>query len=133
MTPRELITGYLAAAKRGDWDTAFGYFAQDIVVHIPGRSAFAGDRRGKNAAVGYIQTTRDRYRHGRIELELVDMLTSEQRVALLVRESLHGDGPPVETRRANVYRVQGNQIVEISIFETDQHAIDELLHEARPR
>jgi hypothetical protein len=61
------------------------------------------------------------------------MLTSDQRVALLVRESFHGDGPPVEIRGANVYRVQGDQIVEISIFEADQYAVDELLHEARPR
>jgi ketosteroid isomerase-like protein len=121
---------YLAAAKRGDWDKAFGYFAEDIVVHIPGRSAFAGDRRGRDAAVGYIQTIRDRYRHGRIELELIDMLTSGQRVALLVRESFHGHGPPVEIRRANVYRVQSDQIVEISIFEADQYAVDELVAEA---
>ena len=47
MTPRELMTDYLAAAKRGDWDTAFDFVAEDIVIHIPGRSAFAGDRRGK--------------------------------------------------------------------------------------
>ena len=32
MTPRELMTDYLAAAKRGAWDTAFGFFAEDIVI-----------------------------------------------------------------------------------------------------
>ena len=128
MTPRELMTDYLAAAKRGDWETAFGFFAEDMVIHIPGRSAFAGDRRGKDAAVDYIQTVRDRYRDGRIELELIDMLASEERVALLVRERFHGDGPPVEIRRANVYRVQGSRIVEVSIFEADQYLVDEVLH-----
>jgi ketosteroid isomerase-like protein len=133
MTPRRLMTDYLAAAKRGDWDNAFAYFALDIVVHIPGRSRFAGHRRGKHAAVEYIQTIRDHYRDGKIELELIDMLTSEDRVALLVRERFHGDGPAVETRRANVYRVQGDQIVEISIFEADQYAVDALVHEIRPR
>jgi ketosteroid isomerase-like protein len=64
MTPRELMTDYLAAARRGDFDTAFGFFAEDIVIHIAGRSAFAGDRRGRDAAVGYIQAVRDRYRDG---------------------------------------------------------------------
>jgi ketosteroid isomerase-like protein len=128
MTPRELMTDYLAAAKRGDWETAFGFFAEDMVIHIPGRSAFAGDRRGKDAAVDYIQTVRDRYRDGRIELELIDMLASEERVALLVRERFHGDGPPVEIRRANVYRVQASRIVEVSIFEADQYLVDEVLH-----
>lgn len=127
------MTDYLSAAKRGDWDTAFAYFAEDIALHIPGRSAFAGDPRGRDAAVGYIQAIRDHYRDGKIELELIDMLVSDERVALLVRERFHGDGPPVEIRRANVYRVHGDQIVEISIFEADQYAVDELLHDVQPR
>jgi ketosteroid isomerase-like protein len=54
---------------------------------------------------------------GEIELELVDMLASDERVALLVRERFHDEGPPVEIRRANVHRVRDGQIVEISIFE----------------
>jgi uncharacterized protein len=131
MTPSELMTDYLAAARRGDWDTAFGFFAEDVVVRIPGRSAFAGDRRGRDAAVGYIQTVRDRYRDGRIELELIDMLAGAERVALLVRERFHGDGPPVEIRRANFYRVEGGQIVEVSIFEADQYLVDEVVHQEK--
>jgi hypothetical protein len=67
VTPRAVMSDYLAAAKRGDWE---------------------------------------------IELELVDMLAS----------------PPVEIRRANVYRVRDGQIVEISIFEADQYMVDELIH-----
>jgi ketosteroid isomerase-like protein len=127
------VSDYLAAAKRGDWDTAFGYFAEDILLRIPGRSAFAGNPRGKDFAVGYIQTIRDHYRDGEIELELVDMLSSDERVALLVRERFHGDGPTVEIRRANVYRVRGDEIVELSIFEADQYVVDELFGQLRPR
>jgi ketosteroid isomerase-like protein len=129
MTPRELMTDYLAAAKRGDWDTAFGYFADDLLISIPGRSDFAGERRGKAAAVDYIQTVRERYRDGAIELELIDMLVSDERVALMVRERFRdGDGPPVEIRRANVYRVKDGRVVEVSIFEADQYVVDALLH-----
>ena len=123
------MTDYLGAAKRGDWDTAFGYFADDLLVTIPGRSQFAGRRRGKDVAVDYIRTVRDRYPDGAIELELVDMLVSDERVALLVRECFHhGDGPAVEIRRANVYRVRDDRIVEVSIFEADQYAVDAMLH-----
>ena len=129
MSARELIDDYLAAARRGDWDTASGYFADDLVVHIPGRSSFAGDRKGKEAAMEYIQAIRDHYRDGEIELELVDMLASEDRVALLVRERFLGRGEPVEIRRANVYRVAGDAIVEISIFEADQYVVDALMDE----
>lgn len=132
MTPRELMTEYLAAAKEGDWDTALAYLAEDIVFHIPGRSTFAGDQRGKDAAAEYIRTIRDHYRGGEIELELIDMLASEERVALLVRERFHGDGEPVEIRRANVYRVRDDAIVEISIYEADQYTVDALMQEIEP-
>jgi hypothetical protein len=93
------MTDYLAAARRGDWDRAFGFFAPDILMHVPGRSAFAGDRQGKEAAAGYIESPRDRYRNGNIELELIDMLISDGRVALLVRERFHGDGHPIRPTR----------------------------------
>jgi ketosteroid isomerase-like protein len=132
MTPREVMTDYLAAAKCGDWQTAFGFFAEDIVLHVPGRSALAGDLYGKAAAVNYIQAIRDHYRDGAIELELIDMLVSDDRVALLVREAFHGDGPPTEIRRANVYRIQGDEIVDISIFEHDQYLVDALLRDVDP-
>jgi ketosteroid isomerase-like protein len=129
VTARELITDYLAAARRGDWDTAFGFFADDIVFNIPGRSSFAGRRHGKDAARDYIDTIREHYRGGEIEVELIDMLTSDERVVLLVRERFLGDDEPVEIRRANVYRVQGDQIAEISIFEADQYTVDALMDE----
>jgi ketosteroid isomerase-like protein len=131
VTPRELMTEYLGAAKRGEWQQAFGYFAEEIIMRVPGHSALAGERVGKDAAVGYIQAIRDHYRNGKIELELIDMLSSDQRVTLLVRERFHGAGPPVEIRRANVYRVQDDRIVEISIFEADQYVVDELVREVQ--
>jgi ketosteroid isomerase-like protein len=129
MTPQDLITDYLAAARRGDWDTALGYFADDIIFNIPGRSSFAGERRGKDSAREYIETIREHYRGGEIEVELIDMLTSDERVVLLVRERFIGDGDPIEIRRANVYRVQDDEIVEISIFEADQYTVDALMDE----
>jgi ketosteroid isomerase-like protein len=128
MTPRELMTDYLAAARRGDWETAFGFLADDLLIHIPGRSAYAGERHGKEAVVGYIQTIRERFRDGTIELEVIDMLCSDERVVLLVRERFHGEGAPIEIRRANVYRVEGGKVAEVSIFEADQYVVDELLH-----
>ena len=94
MTARELMTDYLGAARRGDWDTAFGYFADDIVMHVPGRSRFAGDRRGKEAAVGYIQAIREHYGEGGIELEWVDMLDGDDR-------DHHLRGRPIRGRRAH--------------------------------
>src|SRR5215207_9024143 len=115
MTPRELMIEYLAAARRGDWDAAFGHFADDILIRIPGRSEWAGERRGRAAVAGYIEAVRNRYRDGRIELELIDMPAGEGRGVRLVREPFLGSGAPGEIGRANVYTIRDNRIAEISI------------------
>jgi hypothetical protein len=56
------MTEYLAAARRGDWDAAFAHFADDILIRVPGRSEWAGERRGRAAVAGYIEAVRNRYR-----------------------------------------------------------------------
>jgi hypothetical protein len=120
---------YLDAAQRGDWETGSSYFADDIVVHAPGRSPLAGEHRGRDAALAFIDAARARSHDGGVEVELIDMLTSDERVALIVRERFHGPEGAVEIRRANVYRLRGEQIVEIWIFEHDQYAVDALFED----
>jgi uncharacterized protein len=127
MAPTDLMRRYVDAARSGDWETASGFFAEDIALHIPGRSPFAGEHRGRDVAMAYIENARALSRDHEVELELVDMLASDERIALIVRERFALDGRVVDIRRANVYRVRGEEIVEIWIFEADQYAVDELL------
>jgi len=94
--------------------------------HVPGRSSLAGTLRGREAVVGYINTVFERV-HGRVEVDLVDLLVGTDRVALILDERLTTDDGVVSIPRVNVYRVAGEQIVEIRIFEGDQYAVDELL------
>jgi ketosteroid isomerase-like protein len=126
MTPLELMRRYLDAAHAGDFETAYDFFADDILFHIPGRGPFAGDHRGKQAAIDYITRARALSEGGKVELELIDTLSSGDRVAFMLRERFHVDGWVVDIRRCNVYRVAGEKIVEVSIFEADQYAVDEL-------
>jgi ketosteroid isomerase-like protein len=123
----DLIRRYLAAMRSGDRESAYGFYAEDIVFHVPGRSLFAGTHHGRDAAVRYIEAAVARSHAGEVEVELVDMLVSEQRVALIVRERFTREQGAVEIRRANVYRIRGNEIVEVWIFEGNQYEVDELL------
>src|SRR3712207_1194326 len=107
MSATEVMESYVAAARRRDFDAAFGHFSEDIVVRVPGRSAFAGERRGRAAAMEYIDHARALSREREVELEVIDTLVSDERFALLVAERFHRDGEVVEIRRANVYRVRG--------------------------
>lgn len=121
------MTRYLTAMRGGDRETGYGFFAEDIVFHIPGRSRFAGTHRGREAAKDYIESAIAVTHDGEVEVELVDMLSSEERVALIVRERFHRPEGTIEIRRCNVYRVEGDQITEIWIFEGDQYEVDALL------
>jgi len=125
-SPLEVIDAYRAAAQRGDWDTAFAFFAPDLRFRIPGRSPFAGEHRGREAAMRYIERARALSSEHDVEVEVIDTLVSAERVALVVREWLHLKTGTVEINRANVYRIVGGQIVEVSIYEADQYAVDAL-------
>jgi uncharacterized protein len=127
MSAKDVMDRYVAAARARDFDAAFGHFADDIVFRIPGRSRYAGEHRGREAAMAYIEDAIALSREHEIELEVIDALCSEDRFALIVVERFHLDGRVVEVPRANVYRVRGEQIDEIWIFEGDQYAVDALM------
>ena len=58
---------------RGDWATAYGYFADDLPIRIP---AAPSGRRSARPRAAYIDAAVERHA-GRVEVELVDMLASE--------------------------------------------------------
>ena len=127
MTPEQIMHEYAGAARRGDFDTAYGFFAEDIVIRIPGRSPMAGEHRGRVHAIRYIETARALAHRGDVEVEVIDMLTSADRFALLVVERFHRVTGTVTISRANVYRVRDGRIAEIWIFESDQYEVDALM------
>ena len=127
----DLMRRYLELARAGNWESALALMDDDVVIHVPGRSAHAGVMRGRDAARRYIAAARRLSEGEDVAVELVDMLTSEERVALIVRERFHRPAGPVEIQRCNVYRVVGERIVEVWIFEQDQYAVDELMADLR--
>jgi ketosteroid isomerase-like protein len=126
MATADVMRRYLGAARAMDWEAAYACFAEDIALRIPGRSEFAGEFRGRDVARSYIETARARSHEAEVELEVVDTLLSEERFALIVVERFHLDGAVTEIRRANVYRVRGDEIAEIWIFEGNQYEVDAL-------
>ena len=126
MTTTDLMREYLACARSGDWERGYAFYADDIRFHIPGRSEHAGERRGRDAARAYIEHARALSGEHEVEVELVDLLASETRVALILAERFHTADGPVEIRRCNVYCWEDDQIAEIWIFEADQYAVDAL-------
>jgi ketosteroid isomerase-like protein len=123
----DVMQGYIAAARAGNFEAAYAFYADDIVGHVPGRSPYAGELRGREAVIGYIEHARALSHDADVEVDVIDVLAGAERVALLVREVFHRPAGDVEIRRSNVYRVQGGRITEISVYEADQYEVDALM------
>lgn len=122
-TPTDVIESYADAWGRGDMEAAFSHYGDDVVIRLPGRGPLAGEHRGKEAVVACIRRLLDSTEGVRVDV--LDRATSEERVFLLLREQAERGERSLDIRRVNSYRLRGGKIVEISIFEGDQYAVDE--------
>ena len=122
---RALMEDYLAAARAGDWERAFEFMSEDVVLHVPGRSAYAGRHEGKAALREFLKSALEGTTQ--VDVDLVDALIGEEHVGLMLRERLVRPDRTLEMSRLNVYRVRDGQIVEAWIFEANQYAVDEFM------
>jgi hypothetical protein len=125
MDPLAVMQAYGAAWERGDPPAAWAFYADDVVMHLPGRGRLAGAHRGRTAVIAAIQQLLEQTSSGDVEVEVVDRLVSDDRVAMLVREAVQRGDERLELRRVNVYRVRGGKIASIEIFEANQYEVDE--------
>jgi uncharacterized protein len=128
----DVVSRYFGAMRCGDYEAGLRFFAEDVVVHVPGGSRHAGAHRGRDAVRGYFDAAIAVARDGGVQIDLVDMLASRTRVALVLDERFYVDGGVVEIRRVNVYRVSESEIAEVWIFEANQYEIDALFSAPRP-
>jgi ketosteroid isomerase-like protein len=121
----EVLAQYSAAWERGEPDEAFAWYADDVRMHLPGRSAMAGSHSGKEAVVACIRTLLARTTAARVDVEVIDEAVSRERVFLLLHERAQRGDEVLDLNRVNTYRVVGDRIVEIQIFEADQYDVDQ--------
>ena len=120
-----MIAEYAAAWERGDPEAAWAFYADDVVMRLPGRGRLAGVHAGRDAVVATIRALLDRTSAASVEVEVLDRLVSGDRIAMVLREAVVRGDQRLELRRVNVYRVDDDKIVEIDIFEASQYEVDE--------
>ncbi len=120
----DLMRRYSAAMNAGDAAAALPYFAEDLVVHMPGSSNHAGTYRGQGAVFDYY-TKVFRDTDGQFEvLGIDDHLVSDEHAATLVRWRLHRGDRVLEVDRIALYRIEDGRIAEIWVHDRDQAAYD---------
>jgi ketosteroid isomerase-like protein len=126
----ELMRAYSATLTAGKASDVLPFYAEDLVLHIPGRSPHAGTFHGQDAVLAYY-TRVFRDTDGRFEpLGVDDILASDTHAASLVRWRVERNGRTIEIDRVVIYRIEGGKIAEIWVRDWDQYAYDDLFADA---
>jgi ketosteroid isomerase-like protein len=127
-----LVTEYLEAWSRMDIAAGSSFYADDVVVHVAGRHPLAGTYAGKDAFdVGYTQkaTALTGGNWGVIDVE--DILTSADRAVALVTKRFEREGrDPLETYVISIYKIEGEKIVKMWLYDHDPYAVDDYFRDA---
>src|SRR3954464_5921389 len=116
-------TGYAAFGK-ADIPAVLAVFDNDIQWHVGGRSPLSGTYKGPDEVVGFFTQLGERT-GGTFNLEIHDMLASDDHVVVLARESGRGDGKSLDVNGAHIWHLRDGKAVEFWGIPSDQHAMDD--------
>src|SRR5690242_20156290 len=120
----ELIRSGYDAFIKGDSPAVLEVFSPDIRWQVGGRSATAGEYVGHDAVLGFFGKLMD-LSAGSFQIEVVDVLASEDRVVVLTRETGEREGHrPLDIRGVHMWRVAGGKAVEFQSTADDVYAED---------
>lgn len=124
MHPNErlLRDEYRARADRDDRSLA-DVFADDIVWHVPGKNAIAGEYRGKDEVMDYVRRRRA-LADDTFEVTVEDVLANDEHGFVIASGSATRDGKRKEWRAHGLYRFDEGRIAECWVLPEDQDAFD---------
>jgi uncharacterized protein len=109
----KVLRAAVNAMTTGDVEGLPAFFADDVLVHVPGTSQLSGDYKGKeelfNGFLGKLMALTN----GEVVLEPHDIIGSEDHAVGIYKWRATRDGETIEWRHVNVYHVRDGQIVEI--------------------
>jgi uncharacterized protein len=106
--------------------------ASDVVWHVPGTSAIAGDHRGRDAVMRYFERRRE-LAGGRMAIVEHAEMAKGDTVIRLADGEVDLEGERLYWRTAGVYRLAGAEIAEAWLVPLDLAAFDEIWHRLSQR
>jgi uncharacterized protein len=116
-------SGYEAFGQ-GDIPGVLAVFDEGIQWHISGRSGLSGTYKGHDEVVGFFTQLGERS-GGTFNLEVHDMLASDDHVVVLTRERAQRDGKSIDARVAHVWHLSDGKATEFWGIADDVYAQDE--------
>ena len=119
---RELYAAFFA----GDMETAGNGFADDIVVHLPGRNPLSGTYHGKDQVFAMLAAESELVSDPTTEIH--DVLASDDHAVVLRTDSVSRNGRTWAGPCVDVMHVKDGKITEYWNTSLDQYGYDDLLN-----
>lgn len=119
----EALRKSVEAFYKGDLEGAFALYHDDFVVHVPGRSSFAGDYTGRDAFLSLMGQFMERYSQTGSEI-LASFADDEYGIVLERSTAARGDRT-FEQQVMSVVRFRDGKVSEMWNVPFDQAARDE--------
>jgi len=120
----ELMRKATDALKAGDMETFLSFHAPDVVVHVTGRSPFAGEFRGhQGVAESFEQQLAVLEEPPTFEIH--DVLASDAHGVILGVGTFSRGGKTLQTQQTIVMHIQDGLATEIWVASNDPYAEDE--------
>jgi len=120
---KQSIEQLIKAFNQRDLEPGSKLFAEDVVLHCPGRSRISGDYVGKTGVVELwqkqISLTNETF-----YAEILEVSQVEAILVLIIEISAQLDDQQYSWRRVNHYKVVEGRVVEGWIYEGDQYRAD---------
>ena len=120
----QLVQRYLDAVERGDDAAAKTLLADDVILHVPGRSPVSGSYKGVDDVLEYVHKVMQ-LSNGTYKRDIVIWLVMSPHIHNVTLEHAERNGRGFDFNRSTVYEVRDGKIADIQIHEEDQYAVDE--------
>lgn len=126
MHPNEALLRqeYAARAARDDGRLA-EIFAEDVVWHVPGKSTIAGDYRGFDEVMEYVDRRRE-LANGTFEITVHDVLANDEHGLVMATGRATLRGQTFEWKAHGLYRFRDGRIAECWVLPEDQYEFDRI-------
>lgn len=121
----DIARGATEALSKRDMDTFFGYQADDVVLHFPGRGPMAGDYRGKDGLAKLFQQQMEML-DSPPEIENQDVLANDDHAVILNTVRATRGGRTLEQRQVVVLHIKNGKVAETWLQFSEQQTMDEM-------
>lgn len=120
---KKTVNLLVEAFNRRDLEPVSKLFADEIVLHYPGKSRISGTYHGKEGLFDFWQK-QFKLSGGNFQGKVISVCQGEGSLILVMEVLVEHAGEKLSWQRINRYKIVDGKFVEAWIFEGDQYAAD---------